>query len=187
MVIGMDGRCAAGKTTLAATLANKVGAQVVHMDDFFLRPEQRVRERLAEPGGNVDRERVEAEVLRPLAGNRTVARGETDATMPISYRPWNCRALRFDDPVMLDPHAPLTVVEGSYALHPDLRGYYDMTVFVDIDPAEQRRRLEARNARLLRRFLDEWIPLEERYFNATGARDFADIRITFDCMKPTVQ
>ena len=164
MIIGIDGRCAAGKTTLAATLAHKVGAQIVHMDDFFLRPEQRTDQRLAEPGGNVDRERVEVQVLQPLHDGRVT-----------SYQPWNCRTLCFEPAIELDPHAPLTIVEGSYALHPALRDYYDLTVFVDVDPAEQRRRLEARNAALLQRFLDEWIPMEERYFTSTGTRDFADI------------
>ncbi|NMM92988.1 uridine kinase family protein [Bifidobacterium oedipodis] len=169
MIIGIDGRCAAGKTTLAATLAQKVGAQIVHMDDFFLRPEQRTDQRLAEPGGNVDRERVESQVLKPLHDGRTT-----------SYQPWNCRALCFEPAIELDPHAPLTIVEGSYALHPELRGYYDLTMFVDVDPAEQRRRLEARNAALLRRFLDEWIPMEERYFTSTDTRRFADITLSLN-------
>ncbi|MBR2727830.1 MAG: hypothetical protein IKD71_08060, partial [Solobacterium sp.] len=57
-IIALDGRCASGKTTLAARLSAQLDAQVLHMDDFFLRPEQRTPERYAEPGGNVDRERV---------------------------------------------------------------------------------------------------------------------------------
>ena len=36
------------------------------MDDFFLRPEQRTKMRLAEIGGNVDYERFYREVLIPL-------------------------------------------------------------------------------------------------------------------------
>lgn len=169
MIIGIDGRCAAGKTTLAATLATRLGerAQVIHMDDFFLRPEQRTEARLAEPGGNVDRERVLAEALEPLSNGQSCA-----------YRPWDCRALAFGEPIALDPTTPLTIVEGSYALHPDLRGHYDLTLFVDIDPDEQRRRLEARNPRMLQRFIDEWIPLEERYFDAFDVRAAADIVLT---------
>ncbi|MBQ1383027.1 MAG: hypothetical protein IIY73_03870, partial [Solobacterium sp.] len=57
-IIAVDGRCASGKTTLAARLSAQLDAQVLHMDDFFLRPEQRTPERYTEPGGNVDRERV---------------------------------------------------------------------------------------------------------------------------------
>ena len=56
-LLAIDGRCAAGKTTLAAQLARLSGCTVVPMDHFFLRPEQRTEERFLEPGGNVDRER----------------------------------------------------------------------------------------------------------------------------------
>ena len=72
LLVAIDGRCGAGKTTLASFLQNKIEATVFHMDDFFLRPEQRTAERLNTPGGNVDRERLESEVLIPLrAGEKT--------------------------------------------------------------------------------------------------------------------
>lgn len=38
----------------------------------------------------------------------------------------------------------LALVEGSYALHPALRGWYDRTVFLTCSPGEQRLRLLAR-------------------------------------------
>ena len=62
-VIAMDGRAAAGKTTLAEELAVTLGGAVVHMDDFFLPGELRTPERLAAPGGNVHAERFVEEVL----------------------------------------------------------------------------------------------------------------------------
>ena len=34
-IISVDGRAAAGKTTLAARLSQLLGASVIHMDDFF--------------------------------------------------------------------------------------------------------------------------------------------------------
>ncbi|MBS7324987.1 MAG: (d)CMP kinase, partial [Angelakisella sp.] len=37
-VIALDGRAAAGKSTLAAALAETLQAAVIHMDDFFLPP-----------------------------------------------------------------------------------------------------------------------------------------------------
>ena len=33
-IIAIDGRCAAGKTTLAARLGKELGGDVIHMDDF---------------------------------------------------------------------------------------------------------------------------------------------------------
>ena len=50
LVIAIDGRCAAGKTTLAAALQRETGCTVLHLDHFFLRPEQRTPQRLAQPG-----------------------------------------------------------------------------------------------------------------------------------------
>lgn len=70
IVLAIDGRCASGKTTLANQLQKKLGGTIIHLDDFFLRPEQRTPERYAEPGGNVDYERFEKEVLIPLKEER---------------------------------------------------------------------------------------------------------------------
>ena len=57
LTVVIDGMCGSGKTTLAALLEKVYGCTIFHMDDYFLRPEQRTAERYAERGGNVDRER----------------------------------------------------------------------------------------------------------------------------------
>ena len=48
-IVAIDGRCAAGKTTLAAHFQQNIDCTVFHMDDFFLRPEQRTPERFNTP------------------------------------------------------------------------------------------------------------------------------------------
>ena len=65
-IIAIDGRCAAGKTTLAARLAKELGGDVIHMDDFFLPPALRTQERRSEPGGNVHYERFLRKSYRSL-------------------------------------------------------------------------------------------------------------------------
>ena len=62
ILVAIDGKCTSGKTTLASKLAELYDCNVFHMDDFFLRPEQRTPERFAEVGGNVDYERFYKEV-----------------------------------------------------------------------------------------------------------------------------
>lgn len=161
--VAIDGPCTSGKTTLATVLQRRFGGNVLHMDDFFLRPEQRTPERFAEPGGNVDRERFEDEVLAPLAAGKIA-----------QYRPWDCHTGDFAASCNVEP-ARLTIVEGSYSMHPALRGYYDLMICLTIDSGEQLRRLEARNPRMLQRFIDEWIPLENRYFASTETRTAADM------------
>lgn len=161
--VAIDGPCTSGKTTLATVLQRRFGGNVLHMDDFFLRPEQRTPERFAEPGGNVDRERFEDEVLAPFAAGKIA-----------QYRPWDCHTGDFAASHNVEP-ARLTIVEGSYSMHPALRGYYDLMICLTIDSGEQLRRLEARNPRMLQRFIDEWIPLENRYFASTETRTAADM------------
>lgn len=155
IVIAIDGRCGAGKSTLAACLADALSATVIHADDFFLRPEQRTEARFAEPGGNMDRERLMEEVLIPLSHG-----------IPFTYRPFDCHTLALKAPVEVFP-SPITVVEGSYTCHPELWKYYDLHIFMDIDPQTQLSRIEARSGSdAVRRFAERWIPLEERYFSA---------------------
>lgn len=164
-VIAIDGRCGSGKTTLAECICKETGAGLVHMDDFFLRPEQRTPQRLAEPGGNVDWERVLREVLLPLA-----ERGEA------SYRPYDCQTQSLKEPIKL-ARGPLTVVEGSYSCHPGLWDRYAFHVFLDVQPQEQLRRIQLRNGpEALPAFRDKWIPLEERYFAACRVAERCEIR-----------
>lgn len=165
ILVAIDGRCAAGKTTLAEKLQELCGCGVVHMDHFFLRPQQRTEERLNTPGGNVDRERVLQEVLLPLS------RGEA-----VSYRPYDCRLQALKEAVQVAP-GPITVIEGAYACHPSLREYYDLKVFLTVEREEQLRRIRRRNGpEAAVQFQERWIPLEERYFAACGVEDCCDLR-----------
>ena len=171
VLVAIDGRSAAGKTTLAALLHESNGCNVIHMDSFFLRPEQRTARRLEEPGGNIDRERFEEEVLTPLL------RGE-----PFSYRPFDCKKQEMAPAIQVTPR-PVTVVEGAYSCHPLLAPGYDLTVFLSIGKAEQSRRILDRNGELgLVIFAQKWIPLEERYFAAYEIRKRCSLSFDTDAM-----
>ena len=166
VLLAIDGRCGSGKTTLARVLQEKSGAAVVHMDDFFLRPEQRTPERFAEPGGNVDRERMLEEVLIPFKEGCSVV-----------YRPYDVHKPAMLEPVYLAP-APITMIEGSYSCHPALWDFYDVRVFLDVESEEQLRRIEARSGpEKLEAFKFRWIPLEESYFHAFPLEAECDFHI----------
>lgn len=152
VTVAIDGSCGAGKTTLAAALSEHYRCDVLHMDDFFLRPEQRTAQRYAEAGGNVDYERFSQEVLAPLKA------GEA-----FSYRPFDCRTFILAPAVPVVP-GNLTIVEGSYSLHPYFGEAYDLKIFLTVSEELQRQRILARPAHLHRRFFEEWIPMENRYF-----------------------
>ena len=91
LLIAIDGRCGSGKSTLGAYLQQKMHGNLLHMDDFYLRPEQRTPKRWEEPGGNVDWERFLEEVLLPLHKGTK-----------FTYRPFNCRKWELDQPVEVE-------------------------------------------------------------------------------------
>lgn len=167
VLIALDGRCAAGKTTLAAHLSEMEDGTVFHMDDFFLPQSRRTRERLRTPGGNVDHERFREEILLPLM------RGERE----ICYRPYNCHRQELEEGVTAEVKQ-LVIVEGSYSCHPEFWDAYDLHVFVDVGPGEQMRRILQRDGEAAaQRFRDMWIPLEEYYFDACHLREKCDFCI----------
>ncbi len=156
LLAAIDGRCGAGKTTLASFLCEKFGWSVLHLDHFFLRPEQRTKERLGTPGGNVDYERFLEEVLVPIK----------KGVKELSYRPFDCHRQELAEPVLIRPSG-VCLVEGSYSAHPALWDYCDLHVFLSIDAEEQMRRIVRRNGEDgARIFRERWIPMEEKYFAA---------------------
>ena len=165
VLVAIDGPCAAGKTTLGAKLQEKFDCNLFHMDDFFLRPEQRTEARFQEPGGNVDYERFREEVLEPLK------RGET-----FSYRPFDCKTFTLAQPVPVVPKK-LTIIEGSYSHHPHFENPYDLKVFLTVDPELQRQRILMRPEFLHQRFFEAWIPMENGYFAAFSVKEQADLVI----------
>lgn len=165
-VIAIEGGSASGKTTLGEMLRSIYDCTVLHMDDFFLRPEQRTKERYAEVGGNVDRERFLEEVLIPLRKRQ-----------PIDYRRFNCSTFTIDPALRIIPKK-LTVIEGAYSMHPDLAPYYDFSIFLDIDGGLQKKRIEKRNSpQMAERFYNEWIPLERIYFSQMRVQERCDISV----------
>ena len=165
IVIAIDGNCTAGKTTLASVLAKEYDCNVFHMDDFFLRPEQRTAQRYAQPGGNVDYERFREEVMIPLKAGRSFA-----------YRPFSCKTFTLSEPVTVMPKQ-LNIVEGTYCMHPYFGDVYDLKLHLSIDPDLQRTRIYQRPQHVQERFFTDWIPMEKRYFDFYQIPEQANIQV----------
>lgn len=162
-MIAIDGRCGSGKSTFGGLLAERLNADLFHMDDFFLRPEQRTDERYATPGENVDHERVE-EVLT-----------EWWKQVPFSYRKFDCGTMSLAEETKVMPKR-IAVVEGTYSMHKDLRKFYSLSVFLDIDKdLQQRRILNRSNPEVLAVFNARWIPLEELYFRTVDVQNLCQL------------
>ena len=119
--------------------------------------------------GNVDYERFSQEVLLPLT------RGEM-----VQYRPYDCHTRTAGGPVPMAPGA-LNIVEGAYSMHPALADGYDLSAFVRVSPETQRARIRRRNdPEAQARFFSTWLPLEQRYFDATDAAGRCDLILEVD-------
>ena len=163
VIVALDGMSCSGKSTFAGALAEKFSGAVVHMDDFFLPADRFTEAMQALPGGNMDRERFQAEVLGPLAEG-----------VDFSYAAFSCRDQALL-PDRVNVAGRLVVVEGAYALLPDWGKYWDLALFLQVSQEEQQGRLLLRNgAKGMAPFLMRWIPREESYFAACDVRARCD-------------
>ena len=85
--------------------------------------------------------------------------------------------LDFDDEIKVINNK-LLIIEGTYSMHPKFINYYDFKIFVTLDEKLQIERLKNRNPLLLDRFINEWIPKEEAYFDKFDTLKSADKVIT---------
>jgi uridine kinase len=153
ILVGIDGMCASGKTTLGYYLHEKFDCNLFHMDDFFLMPHQKTKERLAEVGGNVDYERFKNEVIDSILHKQNV-----------EYRPYNCKTEKIENSKEII-YKRLNIIEGSYSLHPYFGDIYNIQVFISIPDNIQIERIKARNGnKMMSKFIKEWIPKENAYF-----------------------
>ena len=163
IIIAIDGSCTSGKSTLAAALAEQLDCNLFHVDDFFLRPEQRTVERLKEIGGNVDYERFYREVLKPLKTGGA-----------FTYRTYDCRTGLLAEEVSVAP-SRINIIEGSYSHHPYFGNVYDLKVFLKVSPEIRDQRIRRRLPLLQKKFFTDWIPMEQRYFEAFSIPEKADL------------
>lgn len=162
--IAIDGNSGAGKSTLAQYIHSKYDSNLFHMDDYFLRPEQKNQDRLKEIGGNIDYERFLMEVIHGLKSNSE-----------FSYQTYNCKTLKLDK-VLKVKVKKLNIIEGVYSMHPKFIDIYDLKIFLEIDKKTQIERILKRSGELmLNRFINEWIPMENKYFNEMNIRDKSHI------------
>ncbi|NLM09405.1 MAG: hypothetical protein GX213_01215 [Clostridiaceae bacterium] len=162
--IAIDGNSGAGKSSLSQLIGRIYDCNIFHMDDFFLAPELKTEERLREPGGNVDYVRFRHEVLNNIRSQEV-----------FTYRKYNCSKGALDEQVEVFPKR-LNIIEGCYSMHPYLINDYDLKIFLHIDKEKQKARILKRNGPLmLERFINEWIPLEDKYFNELNIPDKCDL------------
>ena len=162
VIVAIDGRCGAGKTTLAAALAERFRGTVFHLDDFYLSPQQRAKRIKKEGFANADLKRFENEVLK------NISRKE-----PFSYFKYLPKSGTSEE-VKVEVLTAVNIVEGSFCTDASLRAYFDLKIFLTAG-------LEQRLERLLKRkenieeYINKWIPYEENFFRKQGTESAADV------------
>ncbi|MBQ3099661.1 MAG: hypothetical protein IJC50_01600 [Clostridia bacterium] len=159
--VSIDGRAASGKTTAARLLSRALECPVFHADDYFLPFEMKTPERLSEPGGNLHYERLKREVVDNFGKD-------------IEYTPYDCSSASLSESVHV-PASRVNILEGSYSGHPYFGDAFDIRVFCSVPKEVQKRRILERNGeKMLARFIKEWIPMEEKYFETFNIADKCD-------------
>ena len=172
VTLAIDGKCGAGKSTLAQLLTERYSCNVIHMDDFYLPASLRTATRLNEAGGNIHYERFCEQVLPSLL----TLKENSDNFQPAFYQVFNCHTMQYKPLTCAITKQPLTIVEGSYCLRPEFRAAYDLKVFLDISSEKQKEKLLARNgAEALHNFITKWIPMEQKYFDVLTPAAICDI------------
>ena len=165
VIIAIDGPSAAGKSSLGYLLKERYDGLLIKTDDYFLHPSRKTEERLNEVGGNLDYERLLEEVF-------------TNVNEPtIQSNHFNCikNILENREPLV---NKDILIVEGVYSLHPMFLKYYTFKIFMDVEKDTQLKRIKERNGDvMLQRWINEWIPLEDKYFVEIDAKTIADLVI----------
>lgn len=160
----IDGRCASGKSSLAELIKGVYDCNVFHTDDFFLPLELRTKARLEESGGNIDYDRFYSEVIKGLKSKKA-----------FTYQTYDCSKSALINFINIEPKR-INIIEGSYSMHPKFSDIYNLKIFLYINKEEQSKRILLRNGEEMhKRFIDEWIPMEERYFKKFNIKENSDL------------
>lgn len=180
--VAVDGPDAAGKSTLVAELADALaGARepILASVDGFHRPRQmRLRRGSLSPEGYYedafDYDAVRAWLLRPLGpgGDRRYR------TAVFDYR----TDTAVDEPVRQAADGAVLLFDGVFLQRPELRGSWDLSIFLDISPAETVRRALVRDASLFgdavrERYRQRYLPAQQRYRAEAAPAERADVVI----------
>jgi len=181
LVVAIDGRSGAGKSTVAALVGQGIEAVIVPCDDFFAAsvsdadwdrrtPEQRAADA-------IDWRRLRREAIEPLRNGRAarwyafdfLAGPRGDGTYPLQRTPTE-RAPK-----------PVVLLDGAYSSRPELAEVLDLSVLVEAAPTTREARLRAREeADVLRQWHARWDPAEEYYFGQVRPSSTFDVVVRAD-------
>ena len=158
LMVALDGRSAAGKSTLAASVAAETGAAVIDGDDFYAGGSAEEWDAMSaeEKVAHCIDWRRQRPVLEALAGGRPGSWHEYDWSADdgrLLTTPWVCLP------------APVVILEGVYSARPELADLFDVRVLYSASAELTQRRLMQREGEDQRvEWNARWSEAERWYF-----------------------
>ena len=170
LVVAIDGRSGAGKTTIAQELAERLDATIISGDDFF-------------SGGvkvRTDSPEILAENCIDWRTVRTVIKNLVDSGQA-RYQVFDWE--KFDGSckekkTVLSNNKAL-ILEGVYSARPELRDIIDVTILVRLSETERMNRLVARE-KVISRWEKQWHRAEDWYFSTLVSESDFDYLVSND-------
>jgi uridine kinase len=167
VTVGIDGQGGAGKSTLARELAQNLtlSVEIVHGDDFYSDTSAHEKSLLTPEEGYenyFDWRRLQSEVIRSTHdGTRTLRYQRYD---------WNVAGMgEWTESPMPD----VVIIEGVFALRPELRNDFNITVFVRTSESTRllRQRRRGENSMF---WINRWTAASEFYVTKEAPWEWVD-------------
>ena len=171
ILVALDGRSAAGKSTLAALVAPLVGAVVIDGDDFYSGGTAANWDAMSavEKADHCMDWRRQRPVLEKLA------MGETASWHPYDWEADDGSLARI--PVICEP-APVIILDGAYSARPELADLFDLRVLLDAPAGLRRAQLIEREGEGYREEWNaRWDEAEQWYFGEVMPPESFDLVI----------
>ncbi|MBW9159379.1 uridine kinase family protein [Clostridium tagluense] len=167
--IAIDGCGGAGKSTLAEYIGSKyVGAQIIHMDDFYKPSNKRVQCRICdkEVAADYDIKRLNQQVINMIISGKES-----------KYQKYDWVLDKLSEWHTVQPNR-LIIVEGVYSLSNELFSKYDIKIFVECNRKIRLKRGLERDGSNALDFWEQWMNEEDKYLHEQKPQDRADFIIS---------
>jgi uridine kinase len=172
--VGLDGRSGAGKSTMAATIVERlhptVAVTVIEGDQFYAGGSAATWDRRT-PSSKADRVidwRRQRSVLEQLRDGAVAEWRPFDWNAP----DWDAEEPPLSGNVARSLPAPVVLLEGAYSCRPELHDLLDLRVLLEVPPQVRRQQLLQREGEAYRADWEgRWSAAEEHYFTTVMPPD----------------
>jgi uridine kinase len=176
VVIAVDGRSGAGKSTFVQHLTKQIRAIIIPLDDFYSADipnkkwdEYTTKERLHRV---FQWERLVRTAIKPLLNDDGASWITYDFATGVQEDGTYRQRLELQK---LHP-SNIIIIDGTYSASPAIIDFIDITILIDVPIAERDKRLSNReNPIFLKEWHQRWGSVEDYYFNEIRPKEFYNL------------